>query len=140
MLAIRRMRPDELDACADLYDRVVRATFTWFPDLGEQRAKFRQETAEEEVYVALSGDRLLGLAAFYRPDNFLHSLYVDHAAHGHGVGSALMAHIEAVADGPIAFKVQTRNTSARRFYARKGFKVVEEGRDSDLSQWVRMRR
>jgi GNAT superfamily N-acetyltransferase len=140
MLTIRRMRPDELEACADLYDRVVRATFTWFPDLGDQAAKFRREAQAEEVYVALDSERLLGLAAFHRPDNFLHSLYVDYDAHGQGVGSALMAHIEAIADGPISFKVQTRNGPARRFYERKGFRIVEEGRDSDLSQWVRMRR
>ena len=140
MATIRRMRPDELDACAALYDRVVRATFAWFTDLGDQAAKFRHEADDEEVYVALTGERLVGLAAFYRPDNFLHSLYVEHEAHGQGIGSALMAHIELIADGPVSLKVQTRNTSARRFYEHKGFRVVEEGRDSDGAQWVRMSR
>jgi GNAT superfamily N-acetyltransferase len=140
MLTIRRMRPEELDACAALYDRVVRATFTWFSELGDQAAKFASEAGEEEVYVALSEGRLVALAAFYRPDNFLHSLYVDYDAHGQGVGSALMAHIEAIADGPVSLKVQTRNTQARRFYERKGLRIVEEGADSDESRWVRMSR
>jgi GNAT superfamily N-acetyltransferase len=139
-LEIRRARPDELAACADLYDRVVRRTFTWFDDLGDQVAKFRREAEEEEVYVALNASRLDGIAAFYRPSNHLHSLYVDYAAHGQGVGSALLAHIEAIADGPISLKVQTRNTQARQFYERKGLKVVEEVEESARSRWVRMTR
>jgi GNAT superfamily N-acetyltransferase len=94
----------------------------------------------EEVYVALLDDRLVGLAAFYRPDNVLHSLYVDYSAQGQGLGSALIAHIEAIAGAPISFKVQTRNLPARRFYERKGFRTIEKGRDSDLSAWVRMGR
>jgi GNAT superfamily N-acetyltransferase len=140
MLDIRRMRPDELDACAALYDRVVRATFTWFDDLGDQAAKFRREVEDEEVYVGLINGRLVGLAGFYRPDSFLHSLYVDHDVHGQGVGSALMAHVEAVSNGPLSLKVQTRNLHARQFYERRGLRAVEEGRDSDQSEWVRMSR
>jgi len=136
-LEIRRARPDDLAACADLYDRVVRQTFTWFDELGDQVGKFLREAEEEEVYVALNAGQLVGLAAFYRPASLLHSLYVDYVAHGLGVGSALLAHVEAVADRPISLKVQTRNLQARRFYERKGLKVVEE---SAQSRWVRMSR
>jgi GNAT superfamily N-acetyltransferase len=139
-MIIRLAEASDLPACADLYDRVVRATFTWFSDLGGQRAKFMREAEVEEVYVAVDADRLLGLAAFYRPDNFLHSLYVDDSDHGAGVGSALLAHIEAIADGPISLKVQTRNLPARAFYERKGLIAVEEGAESEDSRWVRMAR
>jgi ribosomal protein S18 acetylase RimI-like enzyme len=134
------MEPEELDSCAELYDRVVRRTFTWFDRLDDQAAKFRSEAAQEEVYVALADGRLVGLVSFYRPDSFLHSLYVDYAEHGRGVGAALLAHIEAIAEAPVSLKVQTRNLQARRFYERNGFKIVEEGQDSEQSQWVRMAR
>jgi GNAT superfamily N-acetyltransferase len=83
---------------------------------------------QEEVYVALSEGRLVGLASFYRPDSFLHSLYVDYAEHGRGVGSALLGHIEAIADAPVSLKVQIRNLQARDFYERKGLKISEEVR------------
>jgi GNAT superfamily N-acetyltransferase len=134
------MEPEELDSCAELYDRVVRQTFTWFDRLDDQDAKFRSEATQEEVYVALADGRLVGLASFYRPDSFLHSLYVDYAEHGRGVGAALLAHIEAIAEAPVSLKVQTRNLQARRFYERNGFKIVEEGQDTEQSQWVRMAR
>ena len=137
--AIRRMRSGELEACADLYDRVVRRTFIWL-QLGDQLAKFRKEAEEEEVYVAVDGARILGLAAFYRPDDYLHSLYVDYDDHGVGVGSALMAHVERLAAGPISLKVDANNRAARDFYLRRGLSEVEEGADSDGARWVRMRR
>ncbi|HEY2482019.1 MAG TPA: GNAT family N-acetyltransferase, partial [Caulobacteraceae bacterium] len=68
------------------------------------------------------------------------SLYVDYAKHGRGVGLALLAYIEAIADAPISLKVQTRNLQAREFYERRGLRIIEEGEDSDQSQWVRMAR
>jgi len=138
-LTIRPARPDDLEACADLYDRVVRATFTWLA-LGDQRSKFLKEAEEEEVYVALDEGRPVGLAAFYRPGDHLHSLYVEYDAHGRGVGSALLAHVEALADGPVSLKVQALNAAARAFYARRGLAEVEEGHDPDGSHWFRMRR
>ncbi len=138
-LLVRPADPHELEACADLYDRVVRRTFTWL-ELGDQRAKFRKEAEDEEVYVALDDDRLVGLAAFYRPETYLHSLYVDAAAHGRGVGTALLDHIQSLTAEPLSLKVQALNAPARRFYERKGFVAIEEGQDPDGSRWIRLRR
>lgn len=136
---IRPVRRGELKACADLYDRVARATFTWF-ELGDLRPKFLEEAAEEEVYVAVDGARILGLAAFYRPDSFLHSLYVDAAAQGRGVGLALLRHIDAISPAPVSLKVQQLNHRARAFYAREGFKVLLKGGEPRPSRdrWLRV--
>lgn len=136
-LEIRRARPEELPACADLYVRVLRETFTWIPPERHQRADFLRAARDEEVYVAVSTDGILGLAAFYRPQNFLHSLYVDRR--GAGVGKALLAHISGVADGPVSLKVQAPNWRAQHFYAREGFTCIERGQDpgSDIA-WLRL--
>jgi len=138
-LSIRRARDDELAACADLYDRVVKATFTWL-DPPDQHAKFFKEAEDEEVYVAVEDGRILGLAAFFRPTEFLHSMYVDTDAHGRGVGSALLAHVTATAKGPITLKVVARNTPARRFWKARGFAEIEHGEDEPGHPWVRMQR
>ncbi|MFC3071402.1 GNAT family N-acetyltransferase [Phenylobacterium soli] len=136
-LQVRRARPDELPACADLYVRVLRETFTWLPPERHRREEFLRAAREEEVYVAVAGERILGLAAFYRPQNFLHSLYVDER--GDGIGKALLDHVSAVADGPVSLKVQLPNRHAQRFYAREGFACVERGQDpgSDV-EWLRL--
>ncbi|MGZ6038947.1 MAG: N-acetyltransferase family protein [Phenylobacterium sp.] len=136
-MEIRRARTDELGACADLYVRVLRETFTWLPPERHRREDFLRAAREEEVYVAADGARILGLAAFFRPQNFLHSLYVD--ARGGGVGKALLDHVAAQASGPLSLKVQAPNLRAQAFYRREGFLCTEHGRDpgSDIA-WLRL--
>ena len=134
---VRRARPDELGACADLYVRVLSDTFTWLPRDRHRREDFLRAAREEEVYVAVEDRRILGLAAFFRPQNFLHSLYVD--ARRRGIGKALLDHIAATADGPLSLKVQAPNLRAQAFYRREGFLCTEQGRDpgSDVD-WFRL--
>jgi GNAT superfamily N-acetyltransferase len=136
-LEIRRARPEDLPACADLFLKVLVDTFTWLPAERHDRQEFLRGARNEEVYVACEAGRIIGLAAFYRPMNFIHSLYVD--ARGRGVGKALLDHVGGVADGPLSLKVQDANRRARAFYAREGFVATEHGRDpgSDV-RWVRL--
>jgi GNAT superfamily N-acetyltransferase len=134
---VRRARSDELGACADLYVRVLRETFTWLPAERHRREDFLRAARDEEIYVAVEGGRVIGLAAFFRPQNFLHSLYVE--VRGGGVGKALLDHVRALADGPLSLKVQAPNLRAQAFYRREGFRCIEHGRDpgSDVD-WLRL--
>jgi ribosomal protein S18 acetylase RimI-like enzyme len=137
---VRRARPEELPACADLYVRVLRETFTWIPPERHRREDFLRAAREEEVFVAVGPDgRILGLAALYRPQSFLHSLYVD--VRGKGVGKALLDHASRAAPGALSLKVQAPNMRAQAFYAREGFRCVERGHDpgSDIA-WLRLAR
>ena len=138
-MQIRRARSEELAACADLYVRVLTETFTWLPAERHRRDDFLRAARDEEIYVAVEGEAILGLAGFYRPQNFLHSLYVDRR--GQGVGKALIDHVVAMADGPVSLKVQAPNRRAQLFYAREGFTCVEHGQDpgSDIA-WLRLMR
>jgi GNAT superfamily N-acetyltransferase len=125
--------------CADLYVRVLRETFTWLPPERHKRDDFLRAARDEEIYVAVEAGRIVGLAGFFRPQNFLHSLYVD--ARGKGIGKALLDHVSAVADGPVSLKVQLPNRRAQAFYTREGFLSLEQGRDpgTDVA-WLRMAR
>jgi GNAT superfamily N-acetyltransferase len=136
-MEIRRARSDEIGACADLYVRVLVETFTWLPPERHHRDDFLRAAREEEVYVAVDGARLLGIAGFFRPQNFLHSLYVD--VRRRGVGKALLDHVAHEADGPLSLKVQAPNLRAQAFYRREGFLCTEHGRDpgSDVA-WLRL--
>ena len=136
-MEIRRARSDEIGACADLYVRVLVETFTWLPPERHHRDDFLRAAREEEVYVAVDGARLLGIAGFFRPQNFLHSLYVD--VRRRGVGKALLDHVAHEADGPLSLKVQAPNLRAHAFYRREGFLCTEHGRDpgSDVA-WLRL--
>lgn len=136
-VTIRRARADELAACADLYVTVLRETFTWLPPERHRAEKFIEDAEKEEVYVALDGDRLVGLAAFYRPQNFIHSLYVTER--GRGIGKALLDVLEQTSRGPLTLKCQAKNVRAQAFYLREGFKVTESGVTDDIA-WVRLTR
>ena len=139
MLEVRRAQADEIAACAALYERVLRETFTWVAPERHQAADFLAAAVEEEVYLARDGDRLLGIAGFYRPNNFLHSLYVE--ARGAGVGKALLDHVAAVAGGPLSLKCLSPNLRAQDFYLREGFRIVDVGRDPGAEfTWLRMSR
>jgi GNAT superfamily N-acetyltransferase len=138
-LAIRLARPDEIAACAALYERVARETFTWFPAETITGATFVDDAAREEVRIAVSDNVILGLASLYRPDRFLHSLYVDAPARGRGVGLALLNQVRDAAGGPLSLRVQKRNVRAIAFYEREGFQIVGEGgADAPGGGWFRM--
>jgi GNAT superfamily N-acetyltransferase len=134
---VRAARPHELGACADLYVRVLRDTFTWLPPERHHREDFLRAAREEEVYVALEAGAIVGLAAVYRPQNFLHSLYVDRR--GAGVGKQLLEFVLGLSERPLSLKVQAPNRRAQRFYAREGFVCTERGQDpgSDVA-WLRL--
>lgn len=138
-MEIRRARTDELGACADLYVRVLSDTFTWVPADRHKRDDFLRAAKEEEIFVAVEAGRIIGIAALFRPQHFLHSLYVD--SRERGVGKALLDHVLRQAEGVLSLKVQAPNLRAQAFYRREGFLCTEHGRDpgSDIG-WLRLAR
>lgn len=139
-ITIRRARADERDAAAALYERAGNEAFTWRPPGWFKAADFLDHTKTEEVYVAVSNGAILGVLAFFRPSNFIHSLYVEPSAQGFGIGAALVEAAAKIADGPLALKVDEPNTKARAFYAKLGFvDAGESGLDAGV-RWLRLKR
>ena len=77
------------------------------------------------------GERLTGFAAYYRSEHAgeikLDKLYVHHDYHGRGVGSRLIAHVEAAARAQqrttIVLNVNRHNVKAIAAYEKNGFAV-----------------
>ena len=133
-LTLRRARPDELAACARIYVQVLSDTFTWLPSDRHSEADFLDAARDEDIFVALDGTRLVGVAALYSPQDFLHSLYVTER--GRGIGKRLLHHVLAAAGGRLTLKCQTANKGAQAFYTREGFLCVETG-ENDGIPWMR---
>jgi diamine N-acetyltransferase len=78
-------------------------------------------------------DRLAGFAAYYRPDSpgelKLDKLYVHQNYHGRGIGSRLIARVEAAAieqaRRTLILNVNKHNATAIRAYAANGFAIRE---------------
>lgn len=135
-MELRRVRPEELPIAAAIYQKVLRETFTWLPAARHNAQVFLSDARDEDVYVAVADHRIVGVAALFAVDSFLHSLYVGER--GQGVGKALLDHLTREAPGTLSLKCQMANTRARAFYRREGFKELDEGDDG--AHWVRMAR
>ena len=79
--------------------------------------------SRSEVVVAEIGDRLAGFAAL--DADLLDHLYVHPDLQRRGVGEALLARAKELRPDGFRLWVFQRNTDARRFYERHGFRLVE---------------
>lgn len=134
--ALRRADLDDAPALARILHEGWRRAFIR-PNRKVDVAVFLAETEGETVILAERGKRILGFAAVYEPESFLHHLYVDPRFHRHGVGSALLNASRDLAREPLTLKTQTQNVRARAFYARHGFFATEEGDDGN-GPWIRL--
>ena len=139
VLSIRPALADEIWACAELYERVARATFVWQPVGYANAHDFVRFALEEEVWLADQGGFVVGTLSLDRPASFVHSLYVDPARQGQGVGRALVAAVAATIDQPLSLKVQLPSRGARAFYRRLGFVEIEDGLDANGVGWLLLR-
>jgi ribosomal-protein-alanine N-acetyltransferase len=122
------LRPADAPRCAEL-ERLL------FPDDDpwSERA-FRDELAMGHLYrAARAGDGLVGYAglAFVagppHPEAEVHTIGVDPAHQGAGIGRALLRELLAVADAEgatVFLEVRTDNAAAHALYASEGFTVV----------------
>lgn len=129
----------ELPACARLYVEVSRTYFTWDePGRRHREADFLRFAEDDEVWVTRQDGALAGFLNYYRPEHFLHLLYVAEARRGQGVGSALLRHIRAQAGVPHSLKTEEPNLAARKFYERRGYSVIGHGGEDGIP-WILLR-
>jgi putative acetyltransferase len=72
---------------------------------------------------AFAGERLQGFVA--AREDWIDQLYVLPHAQGHGIGSALLAHLQAH-QPRLQLWTFRRNAAARAFYEARGFRLVRE--------------
>jgi GNAT superfamily N-acetyltransferase len=135
-LDIRRMRAGEAEAC----EQVLRALPEWF-GIEQSILDYRQDVEALETWVVTVAGALGGFVTLraHNPHSAeIQVLAVLRELHGRGVGSALVAHAEALlaARGVEYLQVKTLGPSrldpnydrTRRFYAARGFRALEEHR------------
>jgi GNAT superfamily N-acetyltransferase len=89
----------------------------------QTRAFIRSVVFEkDEIWVAEDGGRILGMAAL--SDEMLDQFYVHPDAQGRGAGSALLDKAKARRPDGFTFWVFQQNENARRFYERRGCRLV----------------
>lgn len=143
-LTIRKARnADEIAAAAALYERSGTAAFTWRPRGYFQAEDFKYFAEDEDVWLALAGEALLGILSLFAADNFIHCLYVDPDAQRLGVGRSLVAHLRKETGRPLTLKLDTPNAAAIAFYEATGWNRMtgpdDFGVDAFGVSWARYR-
>lgn len=126
VVTLRRATPPDVEAIATLFRRVQEATVPFRPNLHtpeEDRAMLSGVIAKDDVWIAEDAGAILGFIACR--DGFVGHLYVDLGHQGCGVGSKLLQKAMAEHD-QVRLWVFQKNSGARRFYERRGFRLIKE--------------
>ena len=121
---VRLAGPDDADAVAAVFIASF-ATLTFLPMLHtdeETRGFIRGVVARDEVWVAEDGGRIVGMASLSA--EMLDHLYVHPDAQGLGAGGALLEKAKERRPVGFTFWVFQQNENARRFYERRGCRLV----------------
>ena len=124
-MEVRLAGPDDADAAAEVFTASF-ATLTFLPMLHtpeDQRGYIGRLVETEEVWVAEDGGRIVGLAVLSA--EMLDQFYVHPEAQGTGAGSALLDRAKERRPGGFTFWVFQQNVAARRFYERRGCRLVK---------------
>ncbi|ADU69927.1 GNAT family N-acetyltransferase [Pantoea sp. At-9b] len=114
-----------------------RSNWTWLKGEEWQLEDFDRVILGETVLVAEVEGHRAGFAGVLDNDNFLHSLYVDPAFQGQGVGSALLQAVQARFTSTGALKCLLLNLPAQRFYLHHGWQKVAQG-ESEQGKYLLM--
>jgi GNAT superfamily N-acetyltransferase len=144
-VALRPARPADASELAEIYLGAHADAMAYLPKLhtdDEVRAWIRDVVVPgHEVVVAVGDGHLAGFAAL--DGDVLGHLYVHPALQRVGIGAALLARVKELRPDGFRLWVFQRNADARRFYERRGLRLVEltdgagnEEREADaLYEW-----
>jgi ribosomal protein S18 acetylase RimI-like enzyme len=103
---------------------------------GDATEGFEAATDGEQIWLALKDGHVAGFAAYYAPDHFLHSLFVDPDLQRSGIGKALIEHVVRVHGPGYTLKVEKENTGAIFFYEHLSFTDVTPLEDKAASWFL----
>ncbi|KAA9009915.1 GNAT family N-acetyltransferase [Histidinibacterium aquaticum] len=146
---IRPARPDDAEIIRAIWNRHIRETTATFHAVEKTPEEVRDRIATAPVFVAEGAGQVVGFAhygQFRAGDGYRHTaehtLYVDPASKGHGLGRALLSAVEDHARvarfHSLWAAISAENESGIGFHAACGFTQVatlpEAGRKFD--RWI----
>ena len=124
---VRKGRPSDVPRLLEVWRRAVAATHDFLAE--EDRDAIERLVASEylpNAELLVAADQNDAPVAFLGGrSREIESLFVDPAAHGRGAGTMLMKAFDAAGTGELSVEVNEQNEAARRFYERRGFRIVE---------------
>src|SRR5512135_526975 len=113
---IRRATARDTPRCAAIYLVARRNTFSWVPPEIFTLDDYEASVHDEEVWVAEVGGTVVGFVSFYRPDSFMHNLFVVPEWQHRGIGGLLLEQAVRRMTRPARLKCVAANRQACAFY------------------------
>lgn len=129
--ALRPLEPGEIEAVCALWRRSRTAAQPW---LEERMGHTPQDDIEffsghiaaaNRIWVAIEHTALVGFLAI--DGGHVNYLYVDPPAQNRGIGTLLLDRARDLSPTGLTLFTHQRNTNARAFYERRGFRAVAFG-------------
>lgn len=128
-MPIRLARAEDRDVLVELWERSVRAThkFLTNDDVLKLKPFVALELQKPSVdWWVLDSDAGIPIGFIGFVHDTIEALFVDPAHTGGGAGKALIAHVQAMAEGrSLTVEVNEQNEAAAGFYTSQGFEVFD---------------
>jgi GNAT superfamily N-acetyltransferase len=109
-----------------IYQQGRQMAFPWADPTTFERLDFDQATQDERLLVATYQQIPIGFIAWWPPDNFIHSLFIDPLFMGKGVGKSLLHACLNEVGRPATLKCKSANQNALAFYYSQGWRPIQE--------------
>ena len=131
MIMIRKCIDEDIAELEVLFQLTRRATFSKRDPDEFQIGDYTKSTNEDEVWVAHDANQIVGFVSIYKPDNFLHNLFVHPNHQCRRIGSQLLKVAEANLAATVSAKIAMDNIKACAFYEKNGWRLVSIHKDAD---------
>ncbi len=126
-ILVRAATESDLIEVARIFQTVV-SSAQWLPESSRAATDFAAASEGEDVWVAYRESLgICGFISVWRPQSFIHHLYVDPRYHRQGIGTALLRSLADWLPGPWTLKCAAANTSAIAFYTAQGWRRIDTG-------------
>ncbi|MFC0517012.1 GNAT family N-acetyltransferase [Mucilaginibacter angelicae] len=136
-LHVRKFEEGDRGMLQELYLLCRIQTFYWVDGSSFRLDEFDVDTKDEEILVCEFDGIIAGFIAIWKPDAFIHHLYVDAAYRRKGIGKLLLATAIKTTDQKLTLKCLIKNGNALNFYRTLGWEVIDTGAD-DLGDYFLM--
>ncbi|MEZ0612024.1 GNAT family N-acetyltransferase [Fibrella sp. WM1] len=114
-----------------IYYQARQTAFPWVDPSNFGLLDFDLATQDESILVAIYQQHPIGFVSWWPPDNFIHSLFVDPAFIGKGVGKSLLQACLTQLGRPATLKCKAMNQNALQFYYSQGWLPISEATDAN---------
>lgn len=121
----------DLTRLRQIYLTVRIETFPWLEPDKMKLSDFDESTEGELVLKAETDENIVGFVSIWKPEKFIHNLYVEPAYQGKGVGTKLIDEVAKKVGFPLSLKCLKENTHALNYYRAHGWYTVQEDFSSE---------